>query len=148
MTGNGFVSRGHAAIAPFALSRPTPVAAALDRLGAGATAHAGGVDVVAALRNGARVDELVHLGGIEQLQTIGVDPDGGLHIGAGVTHHRMETDPNIVETRPDLAAAWRTVGNARIRRAGTVGGNLLAFDPGYDAAPILAAAGARLHWDG
>ena len=46
--------------------------------------------------------------------------------------------------RPDLAAAWRTIGNVRIRTTGTVGGNLMALDVGYDAAPILAAAGAEL----
>lgn len=148
MTIDGFVSRGHGAIAPFVLSRPTTVAGAVERLAEGATAHAGGIDVVAALRNGARTDELVHLGGIDELRAITCQPDGGLRIGAAVSHHRIETDPDITAARPDLAAAWRTVGNVRIRRAGTIGGNLLAFDPGYDAAPILAAADARLHWIG
>lgn len=143
--GAGFVSRSHGAIAPFGLSRPDTVAAAVARLAAGARCHAGGIDVVAGLRSGEAIDELVHLGGIRELQMIET-AGRSLRIGATATHHDIETSPVVAAARPDLAAAWRTVGNVRIRRSGTVGGNLLAFDPGYDAAPILAAAGATLHW--
>ena len=81
--------------------------------------------------------------GLEVLDEISLR-EGVLFIGAAVTHARIETDRLVGTVRPDLADAWRTVGNARIRSTGTVGGNLMAFDAGYDAAPILAAAGAEL----
>lgn len=145
MTISGFVSRSHGAIAPFTLSRPTTVAEAVARLEAGARCHAGGIDVVADLRHGRTERELVHLTGIDELRRIEV-AGATISIGAAVTHHQIESSSALATHRPDLVAAWRTVGNVRVRRAGTIGGNLMARDPGYDAAPILAAAGARLRW--
>lgn len=145
-SGAGWVSRGHRAIAPFRLHRPTSVAdavAMLARAGPNALALAGGIDAIAALRDGAETGEVVSLGGIADLADVTSTADS-LHIGACVTHRRMETDPAIAEARPDLAAAWRTIGNVRVRMAGTVGGNLLAGNPQYDAPVILTAAGAAL----
>jgi carbon-monoxide dehydrogenase medium subunit len=139
----GFISRSHRAIAPFALHRPTSIAQAVDVLASGAIPHAGGIDLVERMQQGERIAEVADLAAIDALRIIDV-ADGVLCIGAGVTHARIESDPVIARARPDLAAAWRTVGNVRIRRTGTVGGNLMAFDPNYDAAPILAAAGATL----
>ena len=111
----------------------------------GALAHAGGVDVVALLQRGESADEVVHLGGIDELDVLELDGDV-LRVGSMVTHHRMETDELLRSVRPDLAAAWATVGNVRIRRTGTVGGNVLARDSSYDAAPLLCAAGGSMLW--
>lgn len=139
----GFVSRSHRAIAAFTLHRPTSIDEAVADLAAGAAAHAGGIDLVERMQRGERVTAVADLGALEILHTVDVVGDA-VRIGACVTHARIETDPVVAEHRPDLAAAWTTVGNVRIRRTGTVGGNLMAFDPNYDAAPILAAAGATL----
>ena len=89
------------------------------------------------------VTDLVSLAAIPELAEISTS-DGRLQIGAGVTHHRIETEPAISAARPDLAAAWRTIGNIRVRMAGTLGGNLLAGNPLYDAPVLLTAAGASL----
>lgn len=139
----GFISRSHRSIKPFALSRATTIDEAVARMAVGAVPHAGGIDVVERLQAGYQATEIVDIGQLYELQTIEA-ADDCLRIGAGVTHARIEADPMITEHRPDLAAAWKTVGTVRIRRTGTVGGNLMAFDPTYDAAPILAAAGAEL----
>ena len=145
-SGAGWVSRGHGAIAPFRVHRPATVAEAaalLADLGPAALVLAGGIDTVAALREGAVVTDLVSLAAIPELAEISTS-DGRLQIGAGVTHHRIETEPAIAAARPDLAAAWRTIGNIRVRMAGTLGGNLLAGNPLYDAPVLLTAAGASL----
>lgn len=148
---SGLISRSHLGIEPFELRRPTSLAEAAAAVAAGSWAHAGGIDVAQRLRAGEVADELVPLcapqesarAGIERLTEISLG-QSSLFIGAGVTHARIESDPLVQAHRPDLAAAWRTIGNVRIRAAGTLGGNLAAFHPGYDAAPILAAAGAEL----
>ncbi|WP_420443590.1 2Fe-2S iron-sulfur cluster-binding protein [Candidatus Poriferisodalis sp.] len=148
---DGLISRSHLGIEPFALYRPGSLADAASMIAAGAWAHAGGIDVAQRLRNGEAAPALVPLckpgrgspSGLEVLDEISLD-QGVLFMGAAVTHARIETDPLVRTVRPDLADAWRTIGNVRIRSTGTLGGNLMAFDSGYDAAPILAAAGAEL----
>jgi CO/xanthine dehydrogenase FAD-binding subunit len=144
-TPGGFISASHRAATPFELHRPTTIDEAAALLAGGAVAHAGGIDFVAGIRDGNRPQAVAHLGDIDELRRIEVVGEI-LRIGAGATHHQIESDPLVTDHRPDLQAAWATVGNVRIRRAGTVGGNLLAFDATYDAAPILAVAGAVLVW--
>ncbi|MEM7096287.1 MAG: FAD binding domain-containing protein [Actinomycetota bacterium] len=139
----GFVSRSHKAIAPFALERAESVAAAAASVANGAVPHAGGIDVVERMQGGAAVERVVDVSGLADLRQIVVVGDV-LRIGAAVTHARIESDATIAGHCPALAAAWATVGNVRIRRTGTIGGNLMAFDKDYDAAPILAAVGATL----
>lgn len=139
----GFVSRSHRAIAPFELHRPSTIGQAVEQIAAGARPHAGGIDLLERMQRGDHVAAVADLGGLADLHRITV-ADGVLQIGAAVTHAAVEADPIVAEHRPDLAGAWTTVGNVRIRRTGTVGGNLMAFDKNYDAAPILAAAGAGL----
>jgi carbon-monoxide dehydrogenase small subunit len=148
---SGLISRSHLGIEPFALARPASLADAAASVAGGAWAHAGGIDVAQRLRHGEAPPTLVPLCPTDPGSSSGLDAlteitlrNGLLFIGAAVTHARIESDPLVRAHRPDLAAAWRTIGNVRIRTAGTVGGNLMALDAGYDAAPILAAAGAEL----
>ncbi|WP_419932040.1 2Fe-2S iron-sulfur cluster-binding protein [Candidatus Poriferisodalis sp.] len=148
---SGLISRSHLGIDPFELRLPASLAEAAAAVANGSWAHAGGIDVAQRLRAGEVADELVPLcaprrsagAGLERLTEISLG-ERSLFIGAGVSHARIESDPLVQAHRPDVAAAWRTIGNVRIRAAGTLGGNLAAFHPGYDAAPILAAAGAEL----
>ena len=148
---SGLISRSHLGIEPFALARPASLADAAADVVNGAWAHAGGIDVAQRLRDGGQAPALVPLrqagrgsgSDLDVLTDISLR-DGALFIGAAVTHARIESDALVRAHRPDLAAAWRTIGNVRIRTAGTVGGNLMSLNPGYDAAPILAAAGAEL----
>lgn len=146
MTGaSGFVSRSHRAIRPFELHRSRTEAEAASHVAAGARVHAGGVDLVEQLQRGDDIAQVVDVSQVASMKRIEV-VDDSLHIGAAVTHDTIESHPLVRTHRPDVARAWATVGNVRIRRTGTVGGNLMAFDKNYDAAPILAAAGARLVW--
>lgn len=140
---SGLISRSHLGIEPFVLARPTSLADAAAGVANGAWAHAGGIDVAQRLRNGESAESMVPLSGLETLTEVSLR-NGKLFIGAAVTHARIESDALVHAHRPDLAAAWRTIGNVRIRTTGTVGGNLMALDAGYDAAPIFAAAGAEL----
>lgn len=148
---SGLISRSHLGIEPFDLRLPETLADAAAAVAAGSWAHAGGIDVAQRLRAGEVADEVVPLSspqatggaGLDRLRMISVG-ENTLFIGAAVTHARIESDPLVQAHRPDVASAWRTIGNVRIRAAGTLGGNLAAFHPGYDAAPILAAAGAEL----
>ncbi|WP_419946006.1 2Fe-2S iron-sulfur cluster-binding protein [Candidatus Poriferisodalis sp.] len=148
---SGLISRSHLGIEPFEMRRPDSLADAAAAVADGSWAHAGGIDVAQRLRAGQAADELVPLcrpptsagTGLEMLGEISLG-DGCLFIGAAVTHARIESDPLVQAHRPDVAATWRTIGNVRIRAAGTLGGNLAAFHPGYDAAPILAAAEATV----
>ena len=148
---SGLISLSHLGIEPFRLRRTASLAEAATAVANGSWAHAGGIDVAQRLRAGEVADELVPLcaprssagAGLERLAEISLG-EQSLFVGAGVSHARIESDPLVQAHRPDVAAAWRTIGNVRIRAAGTLGGNLAAFHPGYDAAPILAAAGASL----
>ena len=148
---SGLISRSHLGIEPFELRRPASLAETAAAVANGSWAHAGGIDVAQRLRAGEAAGELVPLSrspasaeaGLETLGEISLG-DGCLFIGAAATHARIESDPLMQAHRPDIATAWRTIGNVRIRAAGTLGGNLAAFHPGYDAAPILAAAGAKI----
>lgn len=133
----------HSAIAPFRLLRPARIADAAAALAGGAVCLAGGVDLVPALRAGRRVDEIVHLGGIDELKAI-ERRGNALRIGAGVTYARLAADRAIAADLPDLAAAWRGVANVRVRHAATIGGNLMAGNPLYDMLPALMALDASL----
>jgi carbon-monoxide dehydrogenase medium subunit len=144
---SGWVSRSHRAIAPFELVRAGSVdeaLAALRRRVAAPVALAGGIDLVRTLRAGRPADLVVSLKGVAELSRI-AETDDAIVIGACVTHHRIETDPLIARTLPGLAAAWRTIGNIRVRLAGTIGGNVMAREPAYDGPVLLAAVDASLH---
>jgi len=139
------IARSHQAIFPFRLHRPATVEEALAAAAVAegrAVYMAGGLDLVARLRAGERVTDLVFLPGIAELRRIS-RVNGLLRVGACVTHHQFESDSVVATTLPEAAPIWRDLGNVRVRMAGTLGGNLLAGRPHYDVAPILLALGAR-----
>src|SRR5690349_17555820 len=133
------IARSHQAIRPFRLHRPTTVEEALAAATAAegrALYMAGGIDLVARLRAGEPATDLVFLPGIAELRRIS-RLDGLLRVGACVTHHQFESDPEVRTALPEAVPIWRELGNVRVRLAGTLGGNLLAGRPHYDVAPIL-----------
>lgn len=142
----GWVSRGHGSIAPFELIRPSHIADALSAHknddDTSAAYMAGGIDQINNMQDGAAPSRVIDISRLHPLTEIS-EKFGALNIGAGVTHHRIETDPLIASLAPDLAAAWATFGNIRIRMAGTIGGNVMARHPNYDGPVLLAAWGAR-----
>lgn len=132
-------------IAPFTLHRPTSATDAaeiLERYGPRAALMGGGVDLSNRLKRGERIDHVVYLRTAPDL--CGIEPRGALlRVGAAVTHQQLAEDPAFRRALPDLAAVWRTLGNPRVRAAGTIGGNLVTGAPHYDVPPLVAAVSAR-----
>jgi len=70
--------------------------------------------------------------------------DGGLEIGALVTHREAERAPEVRAYCPALADAFSRVATIRIRNQATVGGSLAHADPAQDPLPMLLALDAAL----
>ncbi len=142
------VHRSRKLIPEFRLHRPRSAAEAVAlkaAVGAGAVFMAGGIDVVNRMKFGVPVTDLIHLGHIDGLDRI-EEQDGGLQLGALVTHDRLATSPQVGARLPALVQTWPDVANIRIRCKGTIGGNIMAGDPTYDFALAAMAAEARLHF--
>jgi CO/xanthine dehydrogenase FAD-binding subunit len=112
---------------------------ALTALAAGARPIAGGTDLVVGARQGkaplpaslVAIDRLVELAQIEPT-------DGGIRIGASVTHAQLMTDPAIVSNYTALADAAALVGSPSTRNVGTLGGNVMNASPAMDTgAPLM-----------
>jgi len=86
---------------------------------------------------------LVSLREVPGLDRIEVQ-NGGLRIGALVTHRAVETSPLVRERVPVLAETFRRVASVRIRHMATVGGALAHADPNQDPPVTLIALGARV----
>lgn len=144
---SGWISKTHRAIPPFDLARPRAIDEAVAAKAAGGAFIAGGIDQVQRMLHDAPVARLITLNTIPALSTITEGPDA-IGLGACVTHHRIESDSGVARALPDLAVAWATVGNVRVRMAGTIGGNVMAMHPNYDGPVLLAAADATLRFAG
>jgi aerobic carbon-monoxide dehydrogenase medium subunit len=142
------VHRSRKLIPDFRLHRPRSGAEAVAlkaAAGAGAVFMAGGIDVVNRMKFGVPVTEVIHLGRIDGLDCI-EEQDGGLQLGALVTHDRLATSPQVRTRLPSLAQTWPDVANIRIRCKGTIGGNIMAGEPTYDFALAAMAAEAQMHF--
>src|SRR6516164_10188722 len=142
------VHRSRKLIPEFRLHRPrsaTEAVALKAAAGSGAVFMAGGIDVVNRMKFGVSVTEVIHLGRIDGLDRI-EEQDGGLQLGALVTHDQLANSPQVRTRLPSLAQTWPDVANIRIRCKGTIGGNIMAGDPTYDFALTALAADARLHF--
>ena len=161
------VHRSHDLAGEFSLLRPTTVAEACGMLDGEAVPLAGGLEIVNGMKEGRTPRRLVMLAGIGALRGISLVPAGpaanqdaanqdaanqdaadhdSLDVAAMTTHDELARHPLVLHHLPDLAACWDRIANIRIRMQGTVAGNVLAANPGYDGAVLLAAAGARLVW--
>jgi carbon-monoxide dehydrogenase medium subunit len=133
-------------LSPFNLHRPTTVDEAsrlLAELGPDALPYCGGTELLLVTKLGlTEFSDLVDLKGIEELQ--GIQANGGLRIGAAVTHREIERSPIVRAGWPSLAEMERHVGNIRVRSVGTIGGNLCFADPHSDPATFLIAAGGTV----
>jgi CO/xanthine dehydrogenase FAD-binding subunit len=118
---------------------------ALAALAAGARPIAGGTDLVVGARHGKAPlpASLVAIDRIESLRTTARSADGGLVIGAGVSHHTIETDPTIGAEWSALADASALVGSPATRHVGTLGGNVMNGSPAMDTGAPLVVFGAE-----
>ena len=116
---------------------------ALDALGSGARPVAGGTDLVVGARQGkASLPEAIVA--IDRIDTLGgiVEVDGGLRLGALVTHDEIVANRVIRERFTALADASAIVGSHATRAHGTIGGNVMNASPAMDTGGPLLCFGA------
>jgi len=137
-TNAGWVSRSHKAILPFRLLQPQTAKEAALWLAenSGSTVFAGGIDLVRRMRSGQVWKTVIDLSSVSKMKGICAEGDF-IRIGALTTHWEIETDPLLQKLLPAFQDAWKTIGNIRVRMAGTIGGNIMADDPGYDGRILL-----------
>lgn len=72
------------------------------------------------------------------------EADGGLRIGARVTHAQLETNPAVVRRFPLVAEAAKGIGDRQVRNWGTVGGSIAHADPSADWPAVFIALHASV----
>jgi carbon-monoxide dehydrogenase medium subunit len=133
---------------PFCVSQPTSVTEAcaeLARLGEDAKVYAGGTELILLLRLGlVQYTNLVDVKRIPELGELAWDGQA-MHIGAAVTHRRLERSADVAAHLSLLQQATELVANVRVRNVGTIGGNLCFGDPHSDPAPALLVHNTRVN---
>ena len=86
---------------------------------------------------------LIDLRKLPELAAIGLQPDGGLRIGAMTTIGAIATDDVVRGRFPALAEAAQLIGDAQLRNRATLGGNLAASDPESDLPALMLALQAN-----
>jgi xanthine dehydrogenase small subunit len=108
-----------------------------------ATVLAGSTDVgLWVTKQMRRLDTVVYLGRIAELQRIEETPDA-VELGAMASH--QDAMAALARHYPDMGELWRRFASVQIRNMGTVGGNIANGSPIGDGSPALIAAGATLH---
>lgn len=113
----------------FELRQPASVAEAsrlLSELGPAAVVLAGGTDLLPNMKHELVTPAfVVSLGRIEALRGIRVEADGSLAIGAMTTIADVAASKVVAGRAPCLAQAASLIAGPQLRRAGTIGGNVL-----------------------
>ena len=103
------------------LVRPESADQAVQALGNGSRALAGGTDLVPLLRDGiVTAETLIWLDRVVPRGVMSVDT--AITVGAGATLAELEVDPQVPEA---LREACRLAASPQLRSMGTIGGNLL-----------------------
>ncbi len=118
---------------------------AVAALAAGARPVAGGTDLVVGARQGKKPlpADLVGIHRVAGLGTI-EETDGGLVLGALVTHAAIVDHPVIRSRFAGLADASAIVGSHATRANGTIGGNVMNSSPAMDTGAPLLCMGATV----
>jgi carbon-monoxide dehydrogenase medium subunit len=118
----------------------------LKQYGSRARVMAGGTDLMVKMRLGAvEAEALVSLKNIPGLDTITIDPEKGLTIGAMALLADVAAHPGIKAHYPAIATAAGETANVQVRNMGTVVGNLCNASPSADNAPALLVMEATVH---
>ena len=122
---------------------------AVAAMAAGARPVAGGTDLVVGARQGKKPlpQALVGIHKIPGLDGIG-ESDGGLALGALVTHSAIVSHPTVRGRFTGLADASAIVGSHATRANGTIGGNLMNASPAMDTGAPLLCMGATVELAG
>jgi CO/xanthine dehydrogenase FAD-binding subunit len=134
-------------IAPFRLFRPSTIEALceLKRRWPDALLHAGGIDLVSRMKAGLAASAVIDLGALDEIKGVSQVGDA-VEIGATTTHWQIEHDgflKTVLPAVPDFVAG---LGNVRVRVQGTIGGNVMAAEAGYEMLPLLAALDAEFRF--
>jgi CO/xanthine dehydrogenase FAD-binding subunit len=118
---------------------------AVRELADGARAVAGGTDLVVGARQGKAPlpESIVAIHKLDELQRL-EEADGGLGIGALVTHAQLASDPVVRSRFTALADASSIVGSHATRAFGTIGGNLMNASPAMETGGPLLCFGATV----
>jgi carbon-monoxide dehydrogenase medium subunit len=135
-------------MSPFEYHRPDTVdeaVALLETYGGDGKVLAGGQSLlpVLALRL-TRLGHLIDIGRVHGLQSIEVDDDGTVSVGAAVTHARVERSDVMAAAAPPVVGAMPHVGHRAIRSRGTVCGSLAHADPAAELPAVALAVGAEM----
>ena len=131
----------------FGYARPETLDEALELLAANEDAKllAGGQSLlpVLALRLGSP-ELVVDINRIPGLDTLAVDDDGTVHIGALVRHAEVEDSVEIARAAPLVSQAMAYVGHRAIRNQGTTVGSIAHGDPAAEMPAVCLATGATM----
>jgi CO/xanthine dehydrogenase FAD-binding subunit len=118
---------------------------ALSALVGGARPVAGGTDLVVGARQGKAPlpDSIVAIHRLDELR--GAQAlNGGLRLGALVTHAEIAADELVLERFTALADASSIVGSVATRAQGTIGGNVMNASPAMELGGPLVVFGASV----
>lgn len=90
---------------------------------------------------------VVDLGRVAGMNSI-EERDGGLAIGAMVTHYMLESSPLVQRQAPVLAETAGQLGDIQVRNKGTIGGSMAHADPAADLTAVALALEARIRTTG
>ena len=118
---------------------------ALSALAGGARPVAGGTDLVVGARQGKAPlpDSIVAIHRIDSLRGSS-GSNGGLRLGALVTHAEIAVDEPVLDRFTALADASAIVGSHATRAQGTLGGNLMNASPAMELGGPLMVFGATV----
>src|SRR5271169_6615658 len=113
---------------PFALSRPTDIAAAIAAHARDAHLAfiAGGTDLIGLMKDRVTLPErLLDINRLPDLAQIEALPDGGLRIGALARMSEVAADPHVRSRFPVIAESLLFAASGQLRNMASIGGNLM-----------------------